>query len=40
MQEVDHFEEVPTDPRGVVTYDRSAWYTYTDETCDYECMTN
>ena len=33
-----YFEEVPTDPRGVVTYDRSAWYTYDDETCDYECM--
>ena len=28
-----HFEEIPK------SYARTAWYTYTDQTCDYDCMT-
>ena len=35
-----HFEEVPTDARGDVVYDRNAWHTETDKTCDYDCNTN
>ena len=35
-----HFEEVPTDPYGIVTYPRTAWYTGPDQTCDYDCNTN
>ena len=35
-----HFEELPTNAGGDVVYDRNAWHTETDKTCDYDCNTN